>query len=261
MSGHDFAEKNVLVTGGTKGIGAAIVQTFSERGANVITTARRPSESALPNGVTLIQADLSTKDGCATVQEAIADIWQNQVDVLVNNVGGSDARNGGALALTDDIWENAIQSNLMAAVRLDRAVIPGMVTRKAGAIVHITSIQSRLPLYESTVAYAAAKAALSNYSKSLSKEFGPLGIRVNAVAPGFVETTAAEAMMQRISEDQAISLEDARRLLMSSLGGIPLGRPAQPREVAELVAFVASSRAASMHGGEFVIDGGTIPTV
>lgn len=261
MNEQDFAGKNVVVTGGTRGIGAAIVQVFIERGAKVITTARRPSESALPETVTLVPADLSTMAGCATVQAAITRLWHDQVDVLVNNVGGSDTRNGGALVLTDEMWNNALQSNLLAAVRLDRAIIPKMMKRKAGAIVHITSIQSRLPLYESTVAYAASKAALSNYSKSLSKEFGPQGIRVNAVAPGFVETTAAEAMIQRISEDHAISRNDALRLLMNSLGGIPLGRPAQPREVAELVAFVASSRAMSMHGGEFVIDGGTIPTV
>ena len=192
---------------------------------------------------------------------SIAQRWDGQVDVLVSNVGGSETRNGGALALTDEMWDSALQSNLLGAVRLDRAVLPMMVKRKAGVIVHITSIQSRLPLYESTIAYAASKAALSNYSKSISKEFGPLGIRVNAVAPGFVETTAAEAMIQRISEDQAISQSDARQLLMNSLGGIPLGRPAQPNEVAELVAFISSNRAASMHGGEYVIDGGTIPTV
>lgn len=260
MSTPEFEGKKVLVTGGTKGIGAAIVGVFAARGAIVMTTARRKSDS-LPVGVVQVQADLSTKEGCSAVEGAIVDVWGSEIDVLVNNVGGSEARNGGALALTDDMWDHALQANLLAAVRLDRSVLPMMVKRKSGSIIHITSIQRRLPLYESTVAYAAAKAALSNYSKSLSKEFGRLGIRVNAVAPGFVETTAAEAMIRRLAEDSSITEAVARQRLMDSLGRIPLGRPAHPDEVAELVAFVASNRAASMHGGEYVIDGGTIPTV
>lgn len=261
MNAQDFAGKNVIVTGGTRGIGAAIVQAFVERGANIITSARRPSEMPVHKAVTLVQADLSLVDGYAAVQEIIERLWDGRVDVLVNNVGGSDSPNGGALGLTDEMWDNALRSNLLAAVRLDRTVLPMMLKQQTGVIIHITSIQSRLPLYESTVAYASSKAALSNYSKSLSKEFGPQGIRINAVAPGFVETKATEAFIRRIAEDQAISQDKARQLLMKSLGGIPLGRPAQPSEVAELVAFVASSRAPSMHGGEFVIDGGTIPTV
>jgi NAD(P)-dependent dehydrogenase (short-subunit alcohol dehydrogenase family) len=260
MSTLEFSGKKILVTGGTKGIGAAVVKIFTERGAAVMTTARGKSDS-LPAGVVQVQADLSTKEGCLAVGAALVSTWGNEIDVLVNNVGGSEARNGGALALTDDMWDHALQANLLAAVRLDRIVLPMMVKRKSGNIVHITSIQRRLPLYESTVAYAAAKAALSNYSKSLSKEFGQLGIRINAVAPGFVETTAAEAMIRRIAEDRSITETAARQMLMDSLGGIPLGRPAHPDEVAELVAFVASNRAASMHGGEYVIDGGTIPTV
>jgi NAD(P)-dependent dehydrogenase (short-subunit alcohol dehydrogenase family) len=154
-----------------------------------------------------------------------------------------------------------LSDNLLAAVRLDRALLPAMVAQRYGVIIHISSIQRSLPLFESTLAYAAAKAALSNYSKGLSKEFGPHGIRVNTVAPGFIETTAAHAFIRRLAEHDNVSEEQSRQRVMESLGGIPIGRPGKPEEVAELVAFLASDRARSIHGAEYVIDGGTVPTV
>jgi len=136
-----------------------------------------------------------------------------------------------------------------------------MITQGSGAIVHISSIQRSLPLHESTTAYAAAKAALSTYSKALSKELGQKGIRVNTVAPGWINTTASEAMVKRLAAHSGSDDETARQGIMDALGGIPIGRPAWPQEVAELVAFLVSDRAASIHGAEYVIDGGTIPTV
>jgi len=183
------------------------------------------------------------------------------VDILVNNVGGSSAPGGGFAALTDEDWQDALDANLLAAVRLDRALLPGMLSQGAGVIVHISSIQRRLPLFEATLAYAAAKAALTTYSKGLSKEVGPKGVRVNTVAPGFIETTAAQALIVRLAEGGGVDQKAARQQLMASLGGIPIGRPGRPEEVAELVAFLVSDRAAAIHGSEYVIDGGTVPTV
>ncbi len=255
----DFKDKRVLITGGTKGMGAATLQLMLERGARVATTARAAT-SSLPAGVHFIAADLRTRAGTDTViREALASL--GGVDILINNVGGSTAAAGGALALDDDAWEDALNGNLLAVVRLDRALLPAMVARQYGVIIHISSIQRSLPLYDSTLAYAAAKAALSNYSKGLSKEFGPHGIRINTVSPGFIETTAALAMIRRLAEHAGIGEDAARQELMQTLGGIPIGRPGKPEEVAELVAFLASDRAASIHGAEYVIDGGTIPTV
>ena len=179
----------------------------------------------------------------------------------VHNVGGSSAPGGGFAALTDDEWPHALNSNLLGAVRLDRGLLPLMVAPGAGVIIHLSSIQRRLPLFEATLAYAAAKAALSTYSKGLSKEVGPKGVRVVSVAPGFIETDAATALIDRLAADAGTDRQTARAHLLQSLGGIPLGRPGWPAEVAELVACLVSDRAAAITGSEYVIDGGTLPTI
>jgi NAD(P)-dependent dehydrogenase (short-subunit alcohol dehydrogenase family) len=255
----EFVGKRALVTGGTKGMGEAIVRRLAAGGATVATTARSP----LPEGQTVelfVQADISTREGVDKVIREVLDRLGG-VDILVNNVGGSSAPGGGVLALGDEDWQDTINANLFAAVRLDRGLLPGMLERGAGVVIHISSIQRRLPLFEATLAYAAAKAALTTYSKGLSKEVGPRGVRVNTVAPGFIETTAAHRLVARLAEKAGTDEDTARRGLMDSLGGIPIGRPGRPEEVAELVAFLVSDRAASIHGSEYVIDGGTVPAV
>ena len=183
------------------------------------------------------------------------------VDIVVHVVGGSSAPAGGFAVLDDEVWQTELNLNLLAAVRLDRALLPAMIEQGSGVIVHVTSIQRQLPLPQSTIAYAAAKAALSNYSKGLSKEVGPKGVRVVRVSPGWVETTAATALIGRLAAEAGSDEQTARQRLMDSLGGIPIGRPAKPNEVADLIAFLVSPRAASITGSEYVIDGGTIPTV
>jgi NAD(P)-dependent dehydrogenase (short-subunit alcohol dehydrogenase family) len=183
------------------------------------------------------------------------------IDILVNVVGGSSAPAGGFAALSDSEWSKELDLNLMSAVRLDRALLPSMIAQRSGVIIHVTSIQRVLPLPDSTIAYAAAKAALSTYSKALSKEVTPKGIRVVRVSPGWIETEAAVALAERLAAQAGTDYEGGKRLIMNGLGGIPLGRPAQPREVADLIAFLVSPRAASISGAEYVIDGGTVPTV
>jgi NAD(P)-dependent dehydrogenase (short-subunit alcohol dehydrogenase family) len=254
----ELIDRKVLVTGGTKGIGEAVAARLREAGATVLTTARTRSVDSVDPGL-FVAADIATAAGCAAVADAVRSRFGG-VDIIVHVVGGSSAPAGGFAVLDDDEWRRALDLNLFPAVRLDRALLPMMLAQGSGVIVHVTSIQRQLPLPEATMAYAAAKAALSNYSKGLSKEVSPKGVRVIRVSPGWVETEAAVGLVQELSRQRNTDYEDARRLLMSSLGGIPIGRLAKPKEVADLIAFLVSPQAGSITGTEYVIDGGTVPT-
>jgi len=255
----EFSGKRVVVTGGTKGAGAAILRRFAAAGAVTATSAR----SGLPDGLqpdVFVNADLSTSEGVEDLASAVLEKLGG-VDVLVHVVGGSSSPGGGFASLTEEHWQAELNINLMAAVRLDRMLLASMIAQGSGVVIHVSSIQRRLPLHDATIAYAAAKAALTTYSKALSKELGPKGVRVTAVAPGWIMTEASDRLVSRISEAGNIDAETAKQSIMDALGGIPIGRPACPEEVAELVAFLASDRAAAIHGAEYTIDGGTVPTV
>jgi NAD(P)-dependent dehydrogenase (short-subunit alcohol dehydrogenase family) len=255
----EFQGKRVLITGGTKGIGAALVRRFQGAGALVATTGRaQPSEGSAAS--LFIQADMGTTSGVQDVIDLIQREWQG-IDILINNVGGTETKPGGFEVLTDEDWQSILNVNLLAPVRLDRAFLPGMIERGSGVVIHVLSVSHRLPFSNSTLAYAAAKGALSTYSKGLAKGIAPKGVRVNAISPGFIETSGAQGMIMDISRGGGISEGAARQRIMEMLGGIPVGRPGRPEEVAELAAFLASERAAFISGVDYVIDGGTIPTV
>lgn len=254
----ELAGRRALVTAGTRGVGAAVVRALAGQGVVVAATARSLPDDGVA-GVHYIAADLTTAEGCTLVADEVRHVLGG-VDILVNVLGGSSAPAGGFAALDDAQWSRELNRNLMPAVRLDRALVPGMIARGSGVVIHVTSIQRQLPLPEATTAYAAAKAALSTYSKSLSKELAPKGVRVVRVAPGWVETEASVALAKRLASEAGTDYEGGKAIIMASLGGIPLGRPAKPAEVADLIVFLASPRAGAITGSEYVIDGGTVPT-
>lgn len=254
----EFAGKRALISGGTKGLGRATVDRFLAGGARVITSARGALEPI--DGVEFIQADLMTAEGGQALAAAALERLGG-IDILVHVLGGSTTPGGGFVALTDEHWLSELNLNLLATVRLDRLLIPQMIERGSGAVVHVTSIQSVLPLPDATTAYAAAKAALRTYSKSISKELGPKSVRVNTVSPGWIMTEGTDAFLKRIQAANGGTLEEARQLVLAGLGGIAIGRGAEPYEVAEAIAFIASDRASSIHGTNLVVDGGTVPTI
>ena len=256
--GGEFKGKRVLVTGGTKGIGEAIARRFALSGASLATTARSEAAHGQVSAL-FIKADIGTARGVQNVVDCIQREWGG-LDILVNNVGGTETKRGGFEVLSDEDWQRILDVNLLAAVRLDRAFLPGMIERKSGVVIHISSVAHRLPFSNSTLAYAAAKGALATYSKGLAKGVAPKGVRVTMISPGFIETSGAKGMIADISRGSGISEDAARQRIMDMLGGIPIGRTGRPEEVAELVAFLASDRGAFISGADYIIDGGTMPT-
>lgn len=250
--------RRALVTGGSKGLGKAVADRLRELGADVYVTARSmPEGYAFPDR--FIEADTSTEEGSALVAGPLLEA--GGIDILVHNVGGTSTPAGGFAAASDQNWEAELQLNLLGAVRLDRALVPSMVESGSGVVVHVTSIQHQMPLHDATLPYAAAKAALRTYSKGLANELAPRGVRVNAVSPGGIMTEAWEGFVDLIGEPEGLTREAAEQKIYDSLGGIPLGRFAHPHEVADVVGFLATDRASSIVGAEYVVDGGTVATV
>lgn len=256
---ESLAGRRALVTGGSKGIGAAVAARLAEAGATVLTTSRTPPAGD-PDPDLFVAADVSTAAGTQAVIDRVGERL-GTLDILVNAVGGSHASAGGFAELSDERWQEELELNLLAAVRLDRGLVPAMIKQGTGAVVHVTSITRRMPTSDAAIGYGAAKAALTAYSKGLARQTAPKGVRVNSVAPGFIQTEGADGLVARVAEGADIDRDAALGRVMDSIGGIPIGRPALPGEVAELVAFLVSDRAKSISGAEYVIDGGTVPTI
>jgi NAD(P)-dependent dehydrogenase (short-subunit alcohol dehydrogenase family) len=257
VDGNEFAGKRVLITGGTKGLGAAMTQRFAVSGAKVAVTAR--SRAASDGDASLfVQADLGTAAGAQAVIDRIHAAWGG-LDILIDNVGASDVPSGSFASLSDEVWQRILEVNLLSAIRLDRAFVPGMMERRSGIVIHIGTIWHRLPQPDTALAYCAAKSALSSYSKGLAKAVAPHGVRVNMVSPGFIETEAAHSWIVQIAQSEGIGEEAARQQIIARSGGIPVGRTGRPAEIAELVAFLASDRAAFASGADYFLDGGAFP--
>lgn len=244
-------QKVALVTGGTKGIGKAIADQLSDAGIKVIVTARNQPEETSKHQ--FIAADLTKP---ADVERLAAEV--GTIDILIDNIGGLTTPGGGYSTLTDEHWESELQLNLLAAIRLDRAMIPKM---KSGVIIHISSIAGRAGLWYLNMAYAVSKAALDSYSKILSTELAPKGIRVLTVSPGGVRTEPMLKVIKDFADNAGIPVEEGEKELIKQIGGIPMGRMAEPEEVASLVSFLVSPGAAYLTGTIYSIDGGAIPVI
>jgi NAD(P)-dependent dehydrogenase (short-subunit alcohol dehydrogenase family) len=214
--------------------------------------------------VTAVEVDLSTPDGPARlVERAIAD--HGRLDVLVNNMGGVRLRLDGFLATSDKDFEWAMNMNFFPALRATRAAITQMVKQGGGGhIVNVASVNAFFQPDGATIDYGAAKAALVNLTKSLSQEFGPRGVRINAVSPGPVSTDlwlGENGVAQTVGKAMGVDASTARDKVVAGIGGFATGRFTTPEEVATLVVMLASERTANVTGANFVIDGGLIKTL
>jgi NAD(P)-dependent dehydrogenase (short-subunit alcohol dehydrogenase family) len=252
--------KSVVVTGASKGIGLAVVRALRQEGATVVAGARRTSPEldglAGAGGVQVVLGDLGTPDAPGRLVAAAGD----RVDVLVNNVGAVTPRTGGFLEVTDEQWLTSLELDLMAAVRATRAALPVMLAAGRGAVVNVASVNALLP-DPLVLDYSAAKAALWNLAKSLSKEFGPRGIRVNSVLPGPVATDlwlGDRGVAATLSAGGAGTADEVAR---AAVAGTATGRFTTPEEVADLVVLLASPRTANVTGAALTIDGGLVPTL
>jgi NAD(P)-dependent dehydrogenase (short-subunit alcohol dehydrogenase family) len=251
--------KRAVVTGGTKGIGAAIVQRLLDEGANVVTSARNPVPD-LPPKAEFVAADVSTLAGVEKLAAEALAILGGGIDILVNNAGGGITPYlAGPTSIPDDVWVAALHLNYLAAVRLDRAFLPTMIEQGTGAIVEVSSNSARRPIGP-LLHYTAAKAALVNYAKGLATDVAPKGVRVNCVLPGLTKTPSSDAVAGAIAEATGQEYEAAAELLLAG-EAIPLGTPGAPEDVADLVAFLVSDRASRIVGAAYVIDGGALPEV
>lgn len=251
--------KTALVTGGTKGIGKAIAERLSKAGAKVIVSARSSAEDLNP-AHHFIAADLTKPDSVAALVAEINEKFDG-IDILIDNVGGLTTPGGGFSTLTDEHWENELQLNLLSTIRTDRALLPKMLEKKSGVIIHISSVAGLQPIWSLNLAYAVAKSALNSYSKALATELGPQGIRVMTVSPGGTKTPPMEKFVADFATSQGISVDEGFKQLMDQIGGVPIGRMAEPEEVASLVHFLVSPAAAYLTGANYRIDGGAHPVV
>jgi len=253
----DLKGKKALVTGGTKGIGQAIADELAKAGAQVIVSARTKPEETPHH---FIAADLTNADDVSQLAKEVEDTFGG-IDILINNVGGLTTPGGGHSKLTDAHWQQELDLNLISAIRLDRVLLPKMIEKQNGVIIHISSVAGKQALWSLNMAYAVSKAALNSYSKALATELAGQGVRVLTVAPGATKTAPMVKFLEDYAAAAGISPEEGMKQLMAQTGGIPMGRMAEPEEVAQLVHFLVSPSAAYLTGTIYAIDGGSLPVV
>jgi NAD(P)-dependent dehydrogenase (short-subunit alcohol dehydrogenase family) len=258
----ELTDKVAVVTGAGKGIGMAVTRALADEGARVVAGSRSTESLDGLDGVTPVALDLAAPDGPAQlIQRAVEE--HGRVDVLVNNVGAVRLRLEGFLGTSDDEFEWAMQMNFFIALRATRAALGPMLAAGGGAIVNMASVNAFYHPDAAVLDYGAAKAALVNLTKALSQEFGPRGVRVNAISPGPVDTDlwlGEHGVANTVAQATGVDADSARAAIVAGMGGIPSGRFTTPEEVATLVLLLASPRTANVSGANYVIDGGLIKT-
>src|ERR1700729_185701 len=258
----DLDGKVAVVTGAGKGIGLAVTRALAGEGASVVAGSHSTGTLDGLKGVTPVAVRLSTAAGPARlIQRAIEE--HGQIDVLVNNVGAVRMRTEGFLGTSDEDFAWEMQMNFFIALRASRAALTVMVGQGAGAIVNVASVNAFFQPDAATIDYGAAKAALVNLTKTLAQEFGPRGIRVNAVSPGPVATDlwlGEHGVAETVAKATGVDADTARQTIIDGIGGFATGRFTTPEEVATLITFLASGRAANITGSNYLIDGGLIKT-
>jgi NAD(P)-dependent dehydrogenase (short-subunit alcohol dehydrogenase family) len=249
--------KHAVVTGASRGIGLAITRALIGEGAYVTAGARASSPEldrlSAASKVQSIPVDLSSPTGPDEL--VVAALRHGPVDVLINNVGAVTPRLDGFLAITDEQWAHSLTVNLLAAVRVTRAALPGMIVARRGTIVTISSVNASLP-DPAVIDYGAAKAALTNFCKALSKEVGPHGIRVNTISPGPVSTALWLGETGVARTIAAASGSDPKAIAEQAVASTATNRFTTAEEVADLVLLLAGDRATNMTGEDIIIDGG-----
>jgi NAD(P)-dependent dehydrogenase (short-subunit alcohol dehydrogenase family) len=254
--------KVAVVTGAGKGIGRAVTVALAGEGASVVAGSRTTETLDGLDGVTPVAVDLSAADGPAhLIGRAIDE--HGRIDVLVNNVGAIRMRLDGFFGTTDDDFAWAMRMNFFIALRASRAALTAMSAQGSGAIVNVASVNAFFQPDAATIDYGAAKAALVNLTKALAQEFGPRGIRVNAVSPGPVSTDlwlGEKGVAETVAKATGVDADTARKTIIAGIGGFATGRFTTPEEVATLITFLASGRAGNVTGANYLIDGGLIKT-
>jgi NAD(P)-dependent dehydrogenase (short-subunit alcohol dehydrogenase family) len=258
----NLAGKVAVVTGAGKGIGLAVTKALADEGAHVVAGSLTTDSLDGLKGVSPVAVDLSAHDGPARlIQHATEE--HGRLDVLINNVGAVRMRTQGFFGTSDEDFAWAMQMNFFIALRASRAALTAMVEKRTGAIVNVASVNAFFQPDAATIDYGAAKAALVNLTKTLSQEFGPHGIRVNAVSPGPVSTDlwlGEHGVAETVARATGVNAETARKTIIAGIGGFATGRFTTPQEVAALITFLASDRAGNITGSNYLIDGGLIKT-
>jgi 3-oxoacyl-[acyl-carrier protein] reductase len=254
--------RTVLVTGASEGIGKAIALRFADEGANLVVCARRDAPlrqlvseiEAAGASVVAVPCDVTDHEAPGVLLDAARERFPG-VDVLVNNAGRATPRK--LLATTDEDWSEGLELNFLSAVRFSRACLPWMVESEWGRIINVSSTTAKLadPYY---AIYGAAKAAMINFTKTVAAAFAGDGVRCNCILPGITLTPLIEENIRTAVEKTGSTAEEVMARMMQKWP-IPVGRLGEPEEIAEVVAFLASTKADWITGVSLPIDGGTIP--